>query len=166
MHKRLSRKEDTCLTKDEFTSRVIAAEGRLYRVARSYLRGEQDCLDAVQEAIFKAWQKQGTLRQEAYFETWLTRILIHESVAILRKQKRMIPVETVPETPAPPSNDLALRDALDRLPQKMRTATVLFYMEGFSIEETARIMRVPKGTVSSWLHYARQRLKDMLTEEV
>ena len=154
------------MTKDEFTSRVIAAEGRLYRVARSYLRGEQDCLDAVQEAIFKAWQKQGTLRQEAYFETWLTRILIHESVAILRKQKLMIPVETVPETPAPPSNDVALRDALDRLPQKMRTATVLFYMEGFSIEETARIMRVPKGTVSSWLHYARQRLKDMLTEEV
>ncbi len=137
------------MTKDEFTSRVIAAEGRLYRVARSYLRGEQDCLDAVQEAILKAWQKQGTLRQEAYFETWLTRILIHEAVAILRKQKRMIPVETVPETPVPPSNDLALRDALDRLPQKMLTATVLFYMEGFSIEETARIMRIPKGTVSS-----------------
>jgi RNA polymerase sigma-70 factor, ECF subfamily len=155
------------LTKDEFAARVIAAEGTMGRVARSYLRGDQDCMDAVQEAILKAWQKQDTLRQEAYFETWLIRILIHEAITIQRRQKRMIPVETVPDRPSSaPGNDVALRDALDHLPQKMRTAIVLFYMEGFSIEETARIMRVPKGTVSSWLHYARQRLKDMLTEEI
>ncbi len=80
-------------------------------------------MDAVQEAILKTWQKQDTLRQEAYFETWLIRILIHEAIAIQRRQKRMIPVKTVPDRPSSaPGNDAALRDALDHLPQKMRTA--------------------------------------------
>src|SRR5699024_11942173 len=57
----------------------------------SYLSCEQDRLDAVGEAILKAWQKLYTLRDEQRFSTWLTRILIRECIAIQRRQKRTTP---------------------------------------------------------------------------
>lgn len=47
------------MTKEDFSARITGAQGRMYRVARSYLRGEQDCLDAISETILKAWQKKG-----------------------------------------------------------------------------------------------------------
>lgn len=59
-----------------FGERVTAMQGSLYRVAASYLHGESDRLDAVAEVIAKAWEKRQTLRDEALFATWMTRILI------------------------------------------------------------------------------------------
>ena len=154
------------MTKEEFGRRVTAAQGRMYRVARGYLRGEHDCLDAASEAICKAWQKRATLRDERYFETWLMRILTRECLNLLRGQKRVIPMEAPPEEAAPPSGNEALRAALDALPQKYRAAVVLHYMEGYEVAEVATILRRPKGTVCSQLHYARLRLREMLKEEI
>ncbi|MCI6041480.1 MAG: RNA polymerase sigma factor, partial [Clostridiales bacterium] len=113
------------MTREDFEGRVLDAREKMYRVARSYLQGEQDCLDAVAEAVLRAWQKRSTLRREEYFDTWLMRILMRECVNIQRRQKRMVPVESVPERPAPDGSAAALRDALDALPQKLRTVTVL-----------------------------------------
>lgn len=153
------------MTKEDFGSRAASAQGRMYRIARSYLRGEHDCLDAVSEAICKAWQRLPTLRNEQTFDTWLTRILIRECINIQRRQKRMVPVETLPEEPEQPSDNQELRWALDALPQKMRTVTVLHYMEGYDVAEVARVLHVPRGTVSSRLFEARKQLKRLLKEE-
>ena len=147
------------MTREDFEGRVLDAREKLYRVARSYLQGEQDCLDAVSEAVLRAWQKRSTLRREEYFDTWLMRILMRECVNIQRRQKRVVPVESVPEMPA-------LRDALDALPQKLRTVTVLHYMEGYDVSELSRLLHIPKGTVTSRLHMARGRLREILKEDI
>lgn len=154
------------MTKDEFASRVTAVQDKLYRVARGYLRGESDCLDAVSEAILTAWQKRNTLRQEQYFELWLLRILSRECINIQRKQKRMVPVEQIPEESSPPDEWAELRDALDGLPQKLRVVIVLHYLEGYPVADIARLLHVPKGTVTSRLYDGRNRLRDLLKEEV
>ena len=104
------------MTRENFAERVTAAQGRLYRVARGYLRQEADCLDAVSEAIARAWQKLATLREERYFDTWLMRILIRECVNIQRRQKRVAPMETLPERASIPSENEALRAALRKTP--------------------------------------------------
>ena len=154
------------MTKEEFGQRVTAMQNRLYRIARGYLISEHDCLDAVSEAIFKAWQKRATLRDEKLFETWLVRILIRECVNIQRKQKRIIPTETPPEQADEQSSDHPeLRDALDSLPQEQRVAVVLHYMEGYSVAEIASILHTFQGTVSSRLHYARLALRKLLKED-
>ena len=62
----------------DFIRRARACERRLYRVARTMLPREADCEDAVQEALLRAWDRLDTLRNEAYFETWLIRILINQ----------------------------------------------------------------------------------------
>ena len=113
----LEQKEGKPVTREDFEGRVLDAREKLYRVARSYLQGEQDCLDAVSEAVLRAWQKRSTLRREEYFDTWLMRILMRECVNIQRRQKRVVPVESVPEMPASDGSAAALRDALATLPR-------------------------------------------------
>ena len=153
------------MTKNEFELTVTALQASLYRVARSYLRGEHDCLDAVSEAICKAWQKLPTLRDEARMKTWLTRILIRECINIQRRQKRMTPMETVAVSGEAPAGYFELMQALDALPQKLRTPTVLYYMEGYRVEDIAHLLHSKKGTVSSQLYRARMLLRDALKEE-
>ena len=153
------------MDKQEFAHRVTQMQGSLYRVAASYLRGESDRLDAVAETVARAWEKRGTLRQEAVFATWMTRILIRVCVDIQRRQKRMTPVETLPDVPTGEDTSAALREAVDSLPQKMRTMVVLYYMEGYEVLEIARIMGTTKGAVCAGLSRAREKLRAMLGEE-
>ena len=157
------------MDKEAFSRQVTAMQTSLYRVAASYLRGEADRLDAVSEAIARAWEKRGTLRDERYFKTWMTRILIRECIAITRCQKRAVPVETLPEQI---SDDAAydrvnlLRWGLEQLPQRQRTMIVLHYMEGYDVNETARIIGTTKGAVCAGLSRARDTLRTLIGEKI
>lgn len=149
----------------EFAERVTAVQGSLYRVAASYLRGESDRLDAVAEAIARAWEKRRTLRDEALFATWITRILIRVCVDIQRRQKRVIPVCEIAEKPAEDERVAALREAIESLPQKERTMIVLYYMEGYDVRESAKLMGTTKGAVCAGLARAREKLRAYMEED-
>ena len=155
------------MDKDTFARQVTDLQGSLYRVAASYLHGESDRLDAVSEAITRAWEKRHTLRDERLFRTWITRILIRECVNIQRRQKRSVPVDALPEAESEPEDEriAALREALAQLPQRQRTMTVLHYMEGYDVREVARIMGTTKSAVCAGLSRARARLRALMGEE-
>ena len=155
------------MDKDAFAARVTAMQQSLYRVAASYLRGEADRLDAVSEAITRAWEKRGTLRDERLFATWLTRILIRECVNIQRRQRRAVPVDTLPEQAQEDESDAvrSLREAMETLPQRQRTMVVLHYMEDYDVREVARIMGTTRGAVCAGLSRARGTLRRRLGEE-
>ena len=53
------------MNKEEFTQRILAAELSLYRVAKSILHNDDDCADAIQNAILKAWEKRHALRKRS-----------------------------------------------------------------------------------------------------
>lgn len=72
------------MNKQQFTKQVLEAEASLYHVAHILLVNEEDCADAIQNAILAAYDKLGDLKKDAYFKTWLTRILINECYRILR----------------------------------------------------------------------------------
>lgn len=153
------------MNKREFQERVLALEGRLYRISYGMLREEQDRKDAVQESILKAWRNLEKLKNEALFETWLTRILINECHNIQRMQKRMLPLETAPEPAAPPEGaNIPLHDALMALNQDVRLPVILFYMEGYKVREIAKILKMPEGTVKSQLRRAKNELKNLLSD--
>ena len=156
------------MDREDFSRRVTAMRVGLYRVAASYLRGEEDRLDAVAEAIVKGWEKRGTLRDERLFATWLTRILIRECVNIQRRQRRLIPVERIPEAPVPLRDERAavLEEALGQLPQRARTMVVLHYMEDYDVKQIAQMMGTTKGAVCSGLSRARVRLRALIGEEL
>ena len=152
------------MTQAEFTERARGCERRLYRVARTLLSSETDCEDAVQEALLKAWARLHTLREEAYFETWLTRILINQCRSLHRK--RTFAAAELPESlPAPEPGRSPLMEALEALPVRNRIAVELHYIEGYSVKECAKLLTVPEGTVKWRLHQGRRLLQRLLGEE-
>ena len=149
----------------EFSNKVLEMEPQLYRVAYGLLLNRTDCADVVQEALLRAWEKRNSLREEAYFKTWLTRILINECYSMLRRRKRAIPLDELPEPVAPPDADHELHDAIARLDQKLRLPVVLHYMEGYSVGEVADMLRLPAGTIKTRLFKARKLLRLQLIDE-
>lgn len=138
--------------------RMREAELSLYHVACAILHNEADRRDAMQEAALRAWEHRRSLRNEAYFKTWVTRITVNVCRDMIKKNRRMVPVETLPEGPAPePPSELRL--TIQELPERLRLPLVLYYMEGFSVDETARALGLPEGTVKFRLHEARKALR-------
>ena len=153
------------MNKQEFSKRVLGMEGRLYRISCGMLDNHQDRLDAVQEAVLKAWTHVGRLREERYFETWLTRILINECHNIQSARRRTVPLESLPEQGAEGGGDDALREALAALEMELRLPVLLFYMEGYKTREVAQILRIPEGTVKTRLLRAKRKLRRLLEED-
>ncbi len=153
------------MNKDEFARRVLAAEQTLYCVAKTMLECESDCEDAVSEAILKAFENLGSLRNERFFKTWLVRILINECRKKLRERKRTLPAENCGdgEAAAETADYSDLYRAISQLKPKVRAAVVLHYIEEYSVEETAGILKIPKGTVKSRLSEGRKSLRQYLT---
>ena len=149
------------MDRHEFTLRVTAMQDKLYRVAFGQLRNTHDCCDAVQEAIFKAWCALPKLRNEDFFETWLIRILINECHNLQRRNKNSIPLESVSE-PVRTDESYPVRDSVLALPEKYRLPVILHYMDGYTTDEIARILRIPSGTVRTRLKRAREILKEEL----
>lgn len=153
------------LDEQTFLDKLLGAERMLYHVACTLLREENDRRDALQETALKAWQHRGSLREERYFATWVTRILINECRSIGRKGRRWVLSDTMPERPAPPEGDVELRVLLEAMPEKHRLPLVLYYLEGFSVEEVARALGVPVGTAKCRLFQARKALRVELDGE-
>ena len=153
------------MTAVEFSDQVLLMEPMLYRVAYGLLLNRTDCADAVQEALLRAWEKRNTLRDESLFRTWLTRILINECYTLLRRRRRAVPLDEVPEPIAPPDADPILHDAIARLDKNLRLPVVLHYMEGYSVGEVASMLRLPAGTIKTRLFKARKILRMQLIDE-
>ncbi|MCD8343898.1 MAG: sigma-70 family RNA polymerase sigma factor [Oscillospiraceae bacterium] len=158
------------MDKNQFTELVLESEVSMYRIAKSILVRECDCEDAMQEAVLKAYENLDSLHEERYFKTWLTRILINEARRIRKSQARLLLLEdSAVESIGMEHNRLnersELYDAIMRLKLKIRITVVLHYIEGYSVEETAKILRVPTGTVKSRLHSGRTLLRKELEDE-
>ena len=149
----------------DYFSRIEPLKEQLYRVAYLYLGSESAAVDAVDEAVYRGYLKRRSLRREAYFSTWLTRILINVCLDELRRRQRETPVETLPERAETPYDALPLQEALERLPETLRSVIALRYFGGFTLAETARALGLPEGTVSSRQRRALQLLKLHLTDD-
>lgn len=154
------------MDKDKFTEKILEAETTMYRVSKSILLNDCDCEDAVSEAVLKAYEKLHTLREERYFKTWLIRILINECYRKKRAVSRFMTLEEYAEGLTVNDEDYTdLYRAVMRLKTQIRITIVLHYIEGYSVEEVAGILKIPAGTVKSRLHSGRKTLREELDYE-
>ena len=151
---------------EEFAARTQAVRQRLYRTAYLYLGSEADALEAVDEAVYQALRALKKLRQPELLETWLTRILINTCHKELRRRRWVTGEESLPDSARPNAYDgLPLREAIRRLPEELRTVVILRYFAGYTLEETAQSLDLPRGTVSTRQRRALQLLRFELGEE-
>lgn len=154
------------MTKEEFAAEAMALRDTLYRVSASLLRREADREDAVSEAIAKALTKLPALRRAEAFRPWMIRILINECYNIIRRNRREVVVDQVPDVYFAPDGSQELFKAFLNLEEKYRLPMVLHYVEGYNVTDVARMLRRPEGTVKSQLMRGRKLLRDMLDGEV
>jgi len=155
------------MDQEEYMRHVIEMEYSLYRVAKTLLRSDADCADAVQETLVKGLQAAHGLRQAEFFKTWLTRILVNTCKDMLKKQARR-PVVEIPETlPAPDTTEQQeLYEAVQSIPEELRLPMVLHYLEGLTVKDVSNVLKMPYGTVKRRLFEGKNRLSALLREDM
>lgn len=152
------------ISDDQFTRETTALTPTLYRISMSILRHEADCRDAVQQALLNAWVIRGRL-EETRFHIYLTRIVINECRNIQRQRMRVTPVAELPEMAYNMQQEESeLREAIDLLPESLRTPLLLHYMERFNEKETAGALGITVVAVKNRLYRARKALKQQLKD--
>ena len=138
----------------------------MYHVAKTLLYSDADCADAIQEAIVKAFSSIHTLRRDAYAKTWLVRIVINECYAIMRREKKLVPLEdySVDEAAEERADYSDLYEAISHLSEEIRLTVTLYYMEGYSVKEIAALMNTTESAVKNRLARARDKMKKELAE--
>lgn len=139
----------------------------LYKVARSYLRSEEDIADAVQETVIDCYEKLGTLKEPRYFKTWMIRILINNCNDILKRGRRDCPLEEAAYVRGENREleQCEFEEVLDGLDEKYRMILVLYYAEGFKIREIAQILDLEENTVKSRLSRGRKQFEQIYCME-
>jgi len=166
-----------------FNHLVLQYQDMAYTVAYRIMSDPHAAADATQEAFISAYQGLPRFRGGS-FKAWLMRIVTNACYDELRRRKRhpqssldaLHVEEPMPASPLNPSvespEEYAERQELSRLlqvgiallPDDQRVVLVLSDVQGFSYQEIAEAMGVPRGTVKSRLHRARARLRDYLQD--
>lgn len=152
--------------KAAFARIIEQNKNSMYRIAKGILKNEHDVEDALQNAVIKCYNGFPDLKKEEYFKTWMIRILINECNLIIRKNKRIIPMEEIRsvEKGIDSFNSIDLSSAVDSLEHDLRVVTLLYYYEDVSAKDIAKILKINETTVRTRLYRARNKLHEILKE--
>jgi RNA polymerase sigma-70 factor, ECF subfamily len=156
--------------KKAFQELMEEEKEKLYKIAYVYMKNEADSLEVFQETVYKALLSIGNLKEERYFSTWITKILINNAVDLLRKKKRVIPMDRdVIEFKSAPyiesERHPELLQAVMELDEKYKEILILRFYKDFSVKEISEILDCPEGTVKTKIHRGVNLLRSKLKED-
>lgn len=152
-----------------FYELINERKGILYKTAFLYVKNKEDAMDIISDTVYKAYISIIKLKQPEFFNTWITRILINNSLDFIKKSKKVITLEENQSTEKNNINQsdeevIDLRRAVDKLNDKYKTIVILKYFQDMTLTEIAEILRCPLGTVKTYLHKALKELRIDLKE--
>jgi RNA polymerase sigma factor (sigma-70 family) len=155
------------LSEVDWAATYAAQRDRLFGLAMVILRESNDASDAVQSAFEKALRNRQRLRKGVAPEAWLVRITCNEAISLARRRRirRWVAFRDTDESAVHDGDvidRMVVDDALARLRPKHRAVVALHYHHGYGVDEIASILGVPRGTVASRLHHAREILRAIL----
>jgi len=151
------------LSKEAYMIFVRDYKSTLYRLALGYLKEEADALEAVDEAVYLGLLKLHQLKEQEKLKPWLTSILINECRGILRRQKKLLVTEVLPEVvDDTKAVSMTLREALGKLPEDLQEVIILRYFGDYTVKDTAQELNLPQGTVATRTKKALALLKEEL----
>lgn len=113
--------------------------------------------DLTQETLLRAWTRWSRVAKFDDPQAWARRVLYNLAVSRTRgeRTRRNVPGEAPGSTPAPSDAHLRLAEALRSLPENQMRVLVLHDGAGVTVRELAAELKVPEGTVKSWLSRGR-----------
>jgi RNA polymerase sigma-70 factor (ECF subfamily) len=162
----------------EFQRQALTHLDALHNFAMYLTRRPPDADDLVQETYLRAFRFSHRFQPGTHLRAWLFQILRNTFLTFYRVRERESPVaeDGVPEWDVPmfhhsPEEDGAsleahtdLERAMRRLPEEFRTVLLLAEVEGLPLDEVARVMACPVGTVKSRIFRAKERLRSLLRD--
>ena len=140
-------------------------ENDLLRMAYSYLHNMEDAEDVVQETVISYWQKAPENMEPAKEKAWLLTVAANRSKNKIRYKKLRKTDELSETLIQEERDDLSfVWEAVKTLPVKYREVIHLFYYEGYSARDIAKILNKNESSVRSDLRRGRERLKKILKE--
>ena len=149
---------------------------RLWAVALRTTGDPEEAADALQDALISAFRRAGQFRGDSAVTTWLHRIVVNAALDRLRRRS-VRSAQPLPDNDdalpgavvADPVDHMGRREiqlvvtqALAQLPEEQREAILLVDVEGWSVEDAARMLDIPEGTVKSRCHRGRAKLAKSL----
>ena len=163
---------------DAFEQLVTPYEQKIYALCLRMMAHREDAQDAAQEAMLRIWQKLPQFRGDAAFSTWVYRVTAALCMDALRKRQRTQKesLEVLSETGFDAQDDAPtpeeateqkaqramIAEAVDAVPEQMRSVFLLRDVHGLSVEDTAKALGVSAGTVKSRLSRAREKIAENL----
>ena len=153
------------MNEQTFSQLVQEHQAMLFRVAYTLLHHQEDCRDALQDALIKAWRNIHTLRNPDVFRSWMIRIVVNCAKDALRKKKiQLVELSGDLSAPEDPVEDEDLASALSQLDESLRLPIALYYMEGLSVREISKVLYLPQSTVKNRLFRGRKKLAETLND--
>ncbi len=151
------------LRSDAFLCGAMEACGdAVYRLALCRLGSRADAEDVYQEVFLRLLRDTTDFQDGEHLKAWLIRVTLSRCSDLRRSAwfRHSAPLEAAPDAPAPERDDHSdLWQAVYALPDDLRTAVYLHYVEGYATEEIAAITGCRPATVRTRLHRARKQLK-------
>lgn len=153
---------------DSFGQLMILLKDQAFRISYCYLHNEHDSMDAVCNAMEKAFKKINQLREPKYFKTWFLKIVINESNQLLRQKNRIVEIsvnETLNLTNELKSDKIEeLEEILNEVEPSERSMIYMKYYLGYSLDEISNVTDLPLSTVKTKIYRNLKRLREKLVQ--
>ncbi|KAF6575585.1 sigma-70 family RNA polymerase sigma factor [Paenibacillus polymyxa] len=164
-------KENASLTEQQFSDRLMGCKERMYRIAYSYVKNQQDALEIISEASYKAFLSYKKLESLDYIETWIARIVINCAIDHLRRKKKYTYIEDSQQSLTSADSNVSLEEkmdlyeALEVLKPEERSFIILKFFEGQRFKDIAEVLSLSENTVKTKFYRILNKLKLQLTEK-
>lgn len=154
---------------DKVVKHILDNQEKFYRLAFSYVHNQEDALDVVQNAIYKALEHYRELRNESAVNTWFYRILVNESLSFLRKRKEEVfqrenEAEEIAYYEKEYDKEEDLYEQINHLEEELQNIIKLRFYEELSLKEISDVMNMNVNTVKTKLYRGLKLLKQNILE--
>lgn len=159
---------------EAFSGLVRRHQRTVYNLAYRFMRDALLAEDMTQEAFLKAYRLLKGFRGDCSFSTWMYRVTCSVCLTELNRRNKRAEVELLPAhvgeaaSVLPETSDTArlVRACVAKLPERYASIMSSYYLHDISYEEIARVMRIPMGTLKTWMFRARQQLRRIVEQEL
>lgn len=157
---------------DAFISLVDECKEQLYRTAYAYVRDEEMALDIVQETVCKAYTSISKLRNPKFFKTWIIKIAMNISIDFYNRKSKVVYIEQeellskIGGVSSQEEERLYLLDIIEKMDERYKKVIILKYFDDLTIQDIARILDMPVGTIKTYLNKGLSFLREYMKKEV
>lgn len=150
---------------DELSKMIKLYHQTVYRAAYSLLQNAAEADDATQETFIKLFNTEKQFESDKHCKAWLIRVAINLSKNMLKSFRYTHTEELSESIPYESGVENDIGEALAEMPQKYRAVIHLYYFEGYSAKEIAKILGMSLSGATTRLSRARKKLKGLLAME-